>query len=615
MKRGLLTRRLAAAILISVATLTIAVFAPLVYGLRIEDAARLGTSVFASQADTVLIASPLRLSAAPDVMLSSATLVAAHTLPGRNRAVKLIAPGFVVSLGGHDAGAAPQNASEAVQLLAPLLEQFSGTGIDTVALQGGTIELKWGAGQALTLSGIDAQILIRGKANLAAKGQFEYRGQAVTFDAVSAPMQQPMAISPDLVVLPDLASTAHRASVWPLRLTLTSAPLDVAFDGAVDLGGGVKLAGTALLSTQDATKTARWLGHGWRGRVGGLALRINGPVQWSEGVVALGKSVVSLNDQTGSGAISLSYRDERPLIEASLAFPALDVAPFLLSEPATIVPAVLLKMAGSVVPSSKPAWRTLATSFPALASIDVDWRLSAEHLQWQGEPVGSAAVSVTARDGKLSADFAELDVGAHRGTLQISSDSQPTNPAVSVRGQFRSTHAGTLITEIFGAGVATSALTTQFEIAGVGATVGDIIQTARGQGSLDSPAGTWPVDLSAMQSMARSAAVEAPGAAWGPILGRSQYSGLIAKWQLRDGLFVVDHAQAQSGGLLATMQGQVGTSSNELDLLVRVAPVTAGGVARTSSPRSRTAAAKDTLAIHGSKDRPIFSPIDLDRAP
>ena len=625
MKRGLLTRRIAAVILVSFATLMIAVFAPLIYGLRIEDAARLGTGVFASQADTVLISRPIRLSSAPDIVLHSATMVAAPAAAGRGRAVKLIAPVFTVILGAStsDAAAAtpPQNAAEALQLLAPLAEQFASASIDSVAVQGGTLEIKWGAEQTLTLSGIDAHINSRGRANLAAKGQFDYRGQSVTFDLASAPMLPPLAIGPDLVALAGPSSAPNRAPLWPLRLSLASALLDVTFDGVADLGRSPKLSGTGLLSTPDVTKTARWLGHGWRGRAGGPALRINGPVHWSEGAATFGKSVVSLSDQTGAGAITISFRNARPLIEASLAFPALDAAPFMTPEPIAIVPAVLLKMVGTAAPSSTMAWRSLPTSFPAITSVDLDWRISAERLQWQGEPVGSAAVSVAANDGKMSVDFAELDVGPHRGTLQISSDGQTTNPSVTVRGQFRSADAGQLLTEFFGGGVVTSNVTSNFEITGLGATLGDIVQTAKGHGTFNSADGTLPVDFGALQAMARSAAKETPGNAWNSIRGRSPYNGLVAKWQMRDGFFVFDHAQVESSGLLATLQGQVGTATNELDLIVRVTPATADGATRAGSPRSRSPLSRslgtirDTVAIHGSKDQPIFSPLDIDRAP
>ena len=160
-----------------------------------------------------------------------------------------------------------------------------------------------------------------------------------------------------------------------------------------------------------------------------------------------------------------------------------------------------------------------------------------------------------------------------------------------------------------------------FEITGLGATLGDIVQTAKGHGSFNSRDGTLPVDFAALQAMARSAAKAAPGNAWSAIRGRSQYNSLMAKWQMRDGLFVFDHAQAESNGLLATLQGQVGTATNELDLIVRVTPATADSATRAGSPRLRSPLSRslgtirDTVAIHGSKDQPTFLPLDIDRAP
>ena len=623
MKRGLLTRRIAAVILLSFTTLTIAVFAPLFYGLSIEDATRLGTGVFASQADTISITRPVRLSTAPDIVLTTATLVAVPAPPGQRRAVKLIAPVFTVTLGAA-VSTSPPSVTEALHVLAPLADQFAGN-VEAVTLQGGTIDVTWGAGDALTLTGIDAQIQLRGAANLAAKGQFEYRGQTVAFDMATAPMVQPLAVGPDLVVLQAPSITQSRTKIWPLRLSLTSAPLDVTLEGALNADETPKLTGVVLVSTPDAAKAARWLGHGWRGRGATTAVRINGPLHWAEGTLTLGKSVMSLNDQTGAGALSLSFRETRPLIEASLAFPALDVAPFMVAEPATIVPAALLKMAGSAALQSPKAWRSLVTSFPSLSSIDVDWRLSAEHLQWQGEPVGSMAVSVTARDGKLSADFAELEVGRHKGTLQITADGQTAgsllNPPTTIRGKFLSTDVGPVFAEFLSANILSGIATSQFEITGAGATLGELIQAANGHGSFESADGTMPVDLAALQSMARGAPLETPSGGWSAILGRSPYTGLAAKWLLRDGLFVVDQLQVQSQGLLATMQGQIGPAPKELDLVVRVTPAAGGSVARGGSPRSYiqlnrlSAVTRDSMTIRGPKDRPIFSTLDMDRSP
>ena len=92
MKRGLVTRRIATAILMFFACLILLAIAPMVFGVKLDDAMRKGAGLFLSHADTFLIDRPARLSTMPNIIVSSGTLIVSNSNEGRRPAIKLQSP-------------------------------------------------------------------------------------------------------------------------------------------------------------------------------------------------------------------------------------------------------------------------------------------------------------------------------------------------------------------------------------------------------------------------------------------------------------------------------------------------------------------------------------------
>ena len=585
MKRGVVMRRIAAVILICFTAVIAVIAVPLFYGLSRDDATRLAAGVFASEADTIYIRQPIQLSARPRIILASAMVIAQGAPLTAGRSLKLIAPVFEIALGAT--ALLPNDMTAAAGwLIAPLLEPSATAGIDAVTLQDAVIKVTYDNGQTFSVQSLDAQIKRKGGTGFAAKGKFVFRDAPVAFETTSAPSAATASDAPD-----DRAQPPPR----PLHLRLTSALGDATLDGALELGAQPRLSARTSIRVADASSFATWLGIGWRRTGAGPALQISGPAIWTSDAVSFGKSQVTLNEQPGVGVVSIRLRDARPLIEATLAFPVLDVAP-LLAAVTTLRPQA----------SDDPVdWLSLASDFPALAALDADWRLSAEKIQWHGKTIGRTALSVSARAGTLHADFAELVIGNHRGTLQIGSEPSGAGQTVTLRGQFKSADGGQVLAQVFGTAPMTGQMTGEFDLTGGGATLRDVVSTAAGHGQLALSEGMMLADLAAIRKFCRDMPSDAARQGWSAFAASSEFNNFAVQWQLRNGTLLVDQAAVRSAGLAASAHGRIGLAMADVNLQVQVGPTPAGGTpSRTGAPVAVTG---DALSIQGPWDRPTIS--------
>lgn len=610
MKHGLVMRRLATAVLVSFAGLLLMAAAQILFGVEIDDAVRRGARMLAFETETFEITHPIRLSATPDLLITSGRIVFARTVNGSQRAIELQSPVVEITVAGlpPQVEPAPLDAASAeggalLRALAPLANTPALADLEQIKLRQGTLLFKWGDGvHTLSIDKVDAEISKKRRgAGYTAAGQFDYLGQRVTFDAGS-------------LAAVERANAGYREPVaaWPVRLELKATALEAHIAGALEVGNGWQLDAETVITATDANALATWLGHGWRPLDANGAIMIKGPARWRNGVIAFGKSAISLGDQSGVGAIALGYRGARPIIEASAAFAALDVARWLTTRQG--------RGAGD---AAVPLWRSLPTTYPATRSLDIDLRLSVGTLQWQGTPVGRGAFGVSARHGIVHGDFAELDLGGYSGNLQVAIDETTANAPVTVRGRFVATDLSRLTEEMFGAGLLSGKGASQFELSGRGDTLGQVVDSGSGRGSLDARDGTINLDLAAMQRLAAQPSGRDKPSGWSSISAPWTYQSLGMKFQLHEGTLIVDQAELNSNGLAASAVGRVGITSKSLDLAFRFGPwagAEPGGRGAMNKTGFATAPARagsfgDVLTVHGPWTSPSLSVTNLNALP
>jgi hypothetical protein len=610
MRRSLVTRRLSAALLVIVSALLFVAVAPLLWDARTGDIGRSLLGVQALQADTLVVDQPLRLSLAPSLMLASGivtqttsqtigqTIGQTNSTTGAGRGVVLSSAVLELDL----AGSAPiaSAAGTAVRgIFSPVLDHIAALSIDTIALRKTLVRVRLAHGQTLDLQDIDAVLTARNGQIASAVGRLSYLGEAYKFDTqIGPPVDRPVDRQAD--------AEAPQGVRRTVLLKVSAPSLSVAFDGHAEGTGGLAgLRGTADVRTIDAGKLFAALGFRWSAAPAGPEVLIKGPVRWASGTISFGRSEVSLGDQAGVGALTISMSDNRPRIEATLAFPALDVAPLLASE-------------RSATGVANAPWRSISTSFPFSRRLDAELRLSAARLQWNGAPIGKGAITVSASGGKLHGDIAELQLDNHLGSLQFAIDHTQAAAPVSLRGRFETGDVAGLSAQLLGIAPMRGRATSTFDFSSRGATLGDVLDRANGRGTMEMRDGQMLMDLVALQKQIAVVSGGEKPAGWGVLAQIAPMDALDAKFQVRDGAITFEHLGIVSKGLVANVQGRLSLPNNDIDVKVRFAPAASARAALSRSIAAgtpRTATSGAALSVRGPWSAPLLSATDIELTP
>jgi uncharacterized protein involved in outer membrane biogenesis len=164
-------------------------------------------------------------------------------------------------------------------------------------------------------------------------------------------------------------------------------------------------------------------------------------MRWQKETVAFDEATVKVGDNEAKGTVSVNTSSTgKALISSTLAFDRLDIAPYL---PVSST---------DHTPLAWNWWSKLATTLspPSAPHINADIRLSTKTLSSGDVEFGPAAATVSMKDGKLSADVAEIALNSGRATGQISIDFNRYIPKLKLRGQLEEVASGKLTAALAG---------------------------------------------------------------------------------------------------------------------------------------------------------------------
>ncbi len=179
----------------------------------------------------------------------------------------------------------------------------------------------------------------------------------------------------------------------PLDVEINGQPLNVSFTGSLNIEPALALKGELELSASSASKLPQWFNLDWSlpktiGPITG-----DGELHWTSEAVVLDSATISVNGYDADGAISISTSDACPKLEGDLAFRSLDLSGWLPE--------------GAALSPINPCFRA-------------DLRLSAYRVTAGDFRAGATAAAVNVNGGKVTANFAELEMfeGALRGNVE-----------------------------------------------------------------------------------------------------------------------------------------------------------------------------------------------------
>ncbi len=551
MRRKTTIGRLRKLVLASMACLLFAVLAPLYFADRRPDEPFAISSVIASPRDMHSLSAPVRLSDAPDLTFNRGVVYAysaSSTGPGTaNGSFVLDGAVFTLNAAGlraraTQAGASLTNGSD-LGPAAPLIQQIAALGFDLITIRRGMLHVMAADGTILeTISDIQAEVTGRRKGLIAGRGSFILRGQRLAFDAT-------IGQSPD-----------KRAPLrWPVKASLKGNLLEASIDGHADLADDLQLSGAVDMSTPSLRKTGRWFGLPLHTTEGFNATTVKGQLNWARQQLAFEKAKVSVDGNEANGRLTLNLAGERPLIDATLDFTALNLTPY--------VEAARVQFLGFDLPAT--SWSSFDLSLPMIRHVDADLRVSARKLALRGYTFGQAGATITAQAGKLQADLTELELNSGNATAQVMAIMSEAMPRYALRGKIENVDAGSMTALWLGAPALSGRATLSVDLTSTGYSPTEIIKRLSGKSGLTVADGRLAVDLKALRGSAKTG--EAPG--WRKFAkSQTGIDQLEARALIIDGVAFADTLQARSGttGLAAT--GRFGLADGNMDLRLTVKP-------------------------------------------
>jgi AsmA protein len=366
-----------------------------------------------------------------------------------------------------------------------------------------------------------------------------------------------------------------------LKLRLTSAPLNLAFDGAATDRPKLKIDGTLDVESPSLRDAMRWTGESGLpfGGFGRFALRAQSAI--GGGIAALSNVNVDLDGNSAEGALTLAIGGRR-LVQGTLAADTLDLTPY--------VSGVRL------LARDEDRWDRLPIALGGFNDFNLDLRLSAASIKIADAQLGRTAVAATMHDGKLDLTIGEAQAfgGVAKGTLGIAS--ADSGIAVNSNLQFLDVDLEKCLGQIFGMHRVQGRGNLAVDLDGAGDSVLAVTHALNGTATLSAKSGAL-AGLDVEQLLRRLE--RRPLSGNGDFrTGRTPFDELVINLKVVNGLVSVEDMHIDGPSVKLAVEGKASVPTRDLDLK---------GVATLVS---RTTADEFDLpfVVQGSWDDPIMLP-------
>lgn len=525
--------------------LVFAVVAPLYFADRRPDEPfALSSSVIASPRDMHVLSAPVQISDAPYLTLDrgNAYAYSASSTAPESAAGSIVLEGavFTVNVGGRRAaepyGAGLMSGAD-LGPVAPLIQQILTLGYDLITIRRSSLNIAGADGTILeTLTDIQAEVTGRRKGVIAGRGTFMLRGQRLAFDATHG---QP--------------ADKRLPLRWPLKASVKGTLVEARFEGNVDVGEDLQLFGSAEVSTPSLRRVGRWFGLPLQTTEGFNATTVKGQFNWARQQLAFEKANVTVDGNEANGRLTLNLAGERPLVDATLDFSALNLTPY--------VEAARVQLFGFDLPAT--TWSSFDISLPMIRHVDADLRVSARKLALRGYSFGQAGATITSQGGKLQADLTELELNSGNVSAQVTAIMSEAMPRYALRGKIENVDAGPLTALWFGTPGVSGRATMNVDLTSTGYSPTEVIKRLSGKANLTVADGRAAVDLKAL----RAAAKAGTPPEWRKLANsQTGIDQLEARVLIIDGVAFADNLQARSGSVGLTASGRFGVADGQMDM-------------------------------------------------
>ena len=342
------------------------------------------------------------------------------------------------------------------------------------------------------------------------------------------------------------ALTGNRSGV---KVRLTSAPLNLAFDGAASDQPTLKIEGTLGVESPSLRDAMRWTGESKLpfGGFGRFALRAQSDI--GGGIASLSNVNVELDGNSVEGALTLATDGHR-LVQGTLAADALDLTPY--------VSGVRL------LARNDNNWDQLPIALDGFNDFNLDLRLSAASIKIADARLGRTAVAATMRDGKLDLTVGESQAfgGVAKGSLGIAR----ANDGVTVTShmQFLDVDLENCLGQIFGMHKLQGRGNLAVNLDGAGNSVLAVTHALNGTATLNAQSGAL-TGINVEQLLRRLE--RRPLSGNGDFrTGRTSFDQLAISLKVANGVVSVDDMHVDGPSVRLAVAGRASVPSRDLDL-------------------------------------------------
>lgn len=342
------------------------------------------------------------------------------------------------------------------------------------------------------------------------------------------------------------ALTGNRSGV---KLRLSSAPLQLAFDGGATDQPTLKLDGTVDVEAPSLRDALHWAGKSEVpfGGFGRFALRAQSDI--GGGMASLSNVNVELDGNTAEGALTLAI-DGHSQVQGTLAADALDLTPY--------VSGVRL------LARDENRWNRLPIALNGFNDFNLDLRLSAASVKIANARLGRTAIGATMRDGKLDITVGEAQAfgGSAKGSLDLGS--AENGVAVSSNMQFLDVDLETCLSQIFGMHRVQGRGNLAFNLSGSGESVLAMTHALNGTATLKAQSGALTgIDVEQLLRRLERRPLSGNGDFR---QGRTPFDQLVVSLKVDNGLVSVADMHVDSPSVKLAVGGQASVPTRDLDL-------------------------------------------------
>jgi len=334
-----------------------------------------------------------------------------------------------------------------------------------------------------------------------------------------------------------------------LKLRISGAPLQLAFDGWASARPTLKIEGAMGVDAPSLRDALQWTGSSKMpfGSFGRFTLRAQSDI--GGGIVALSNVNVEVDGNAAEGALSLST-DGHHLVQGTLAADALDLTPY--------VSGVRL------LARNQRNWDALPIALDGFGDLNLDLRLSAASIKLANVQLGRTAVAANMRNGKLDLTIGEAQAfgGTVRGTLGF--NAAESGVGVSSHLQFSNVDLNDCLGQVFGVHKLAGHGNLAMNVDGSGASVMALTRALNGTASLSAHSGALSgIDIEQLLRRLQRRPLSGSGDFRS---GSTPFDELAVNLKIDQGMVAVDDMHIDGPAVKLAIGGQASVPTRDLDL-------------------------------------------------